>query len=102
MTSHPIPDMRERFCKRSFNHRPHTWTDDTAALGSVDFTCPGLWGPAWSSVGKRQGLEKVMDRLVSGAPSSALFLLIRTVEAQLRIEGIGGIVLPYRPEAVAR
>lgn len=120
MNASEIPELREKFCKRSFNHRPHTWIDDSGVLGSVDFTCPGLWGPAWSSTGKRSAIsapnptstyveaegamsrEKAMDRLLTGSPAGALFLMLRTVEAQLRIEGIGGVVLPYRPKAVAR
>lgn len=112
--------LEERFCKRSFNHRRHTWTDDHLHALGDDFTCPGIWGPAWSSVGKRSAIStarptaayaseereaarfKAMDRLLGDRPEGCVFVMLASVEAQLRIEGIGGVVLPYRPQAVTR
>lgn len=48
------------------------------------------------------GLGRALGHVVAGRPTMVLAALLVTVEAQARIEGIGGIVLPFRPQAVTR
>ena len=116
-------ELEQRRCKRGYSHLPHTWVDDADPVTCTDYRCPGPYvAPDWSRQlpGRRSPIATVQpldvyadaerhagqaqaSRLIgAGQPRHALLTLIRTVEAQARIEGIGGILLPYRLEAVTR
>lgn len=51
---------------------------------------------------RRAGQARTMTKLLSGRPVEALAAILVTVEAHARIEGISGLTLPFRPQAVAR
>jgi hypothetical protein len=101
-------------CDRPDNHGPHTFV--THPLSDIDHECPGLDPvPPWPSpVGtplpasyyadaeRTHGQARAREQLRRRRLPAVLAVLIVTVEAQARIEGIPGIQIPFRPQEVRR
>jgi len=71
-------------------------------VGKIAPVATTLTTAAYADAERAVGQAKASRLIVAGQPRHALITLIVTVENQARIEGIGGILLPYRLEAVTR
>lgn len=103
-----------KLCDRPWPHPRHTYIANATSVD--DQECLGLDPvPAWPSpVGpplpasyyadaeRTHGQARAREQLRRRRLPAVLAVLIVTVEAQARIEGIPGIQIPFRPQEVRR